>query len=132
MTEYLIKFSRKLFQEHVFMEKQDFRKDCHNVFQSIRCGQKKLTLHCPFCNAVECERVSAVDHEGKRLVLIMFDCPFSHRFDEEELGSDEILQSKLDVWRRRDGDSWLESLGPLIRERELHGIERFQKTLHKP
>lgn len=102
-----------------------------NIFQSIGLEEMGMTLHCPFCNAEECERVSAIDHEGKRLVLIMFDCPFSYRFAEEDLGNDEILQSKLEDWRRREGESWLESLGPVIRAREIRAAERFQKSLQR-
>jgi hypothetical protein len=88
-----------------------------------------MPLHCPFCSAGEDERVSAIDSEGKKLVLVMFDCPFSYRFPEDEMRSDDILQKRLDEWRKKDGDAWLESLGPIIRARELRGIERFQKAL---
>ena len=88
-----------------------------------------MPLHCPFCNTDEDERVKAVDRDGKKLVLVMFDCPFSYRFPEDEMRSDDILQKRLDEWRKKDGEAWLESLGPMIRTRELRGIERFQKSL---
>ena len=86
-----------------------------------------MTLHCPFCNAKEDSRVSAVDHLGKRLVLVMFDCPFSYKFPEEQVGSDESLQVWLNDWRVNEGETWLESLGPIIREREMRGIKRYRR-----
>jgi hypothetical protein len=88
-----------------------------------------MPLRCPFCNSNEDTRVSAVDHSGKRLMLVMFDCPFSYRFPEEQVGSDESLQVRLNDWKVKEGEAWLESLGPIIRERERRGIERYRKTL---
>jgi hypothetical protein len=88
-----------------------------------------LPLRCPFCNSDEDERVNAVDHDGKRVVLIMFDCPFFYKFPEEQVGTDETLQAWLNEWRIKEGDRWLESLGPVIREREQRGIERYSRSI---
>ncbi|HVB12171.1 MAG TPA: hypothetical protein VNE86_03490 [Nitrososphaerales archaeon] len=90
-----------------------------------------MPLRCPFCNAKEDARVSAVDHFGKHLVLVMFDCPFSYRFPEDQMGSDESMQVWLNDWRAKEGDVWLESLGPIIREREMRGVERYRKSLEE-
>ena len=83
-----------------------------------------LTLRCPFCNAEEDSRVEAVDHSEKQIVLVMFDCPFSFKFELEQMGSDELMQKCLDDWRVKDGDSWLQSLGPVIRDREMQAMKR--------
>jgi hypothetical protein len=87
-----------------------------------------LALRCPFCNAEEEDRVSAVDHSGRKLFLIMFDCPFTFRFYEDEMVSDQVLQSRLYDWRTSKGDEWLEALGPLMKARELEGVERYKKS----
>lgn len=73
--------------------------------------------------------MSAIDHEGNHLVLVMFDCPFSYRFSEDQKEEDSVLQKRLNDWRKREGETWLETLGPVIREREMRGIERYQKSL---
>lgn len=90
--------------------------------------EQSLTLHCPFCNAEEDTRVEAVDHEGKSVVLVMFGCPFSYKFALDEMGSDADLQRLLNDWRKTHGDSWLRSLGPVIMEREMRGIKRFEES----
>ncbi|MHB1868246.1 MAG: hypothetical protein ACYCPP_04805 [Nitrososphaerales archaeon] len=90
-----------------------------------------MPLRCPFCNAKEDTRVNAVDHSGNHLVLVMFDCPFSYRFPEEQVVSDEYLQVWLNDWRAKEGEIWLESLGPIIREREMRGVERYRKSLEE-
>ena len=91
--------------------------------------QLDMPLRCPFCNAEEDERVSAIDREGRRLVLVMFNCPFSYRFPEDQAGTDESLQVRLNEWRKLEGDAWLGTLGPIIRDREMRGIQRYQETL---
>ena len=88
-----------------------------------------MPLRCPFCNAGEDERVSAVDRDGKRLVLVMFDCPFFYKFPEDQMGKDESLQTQLNEWRKREGDAWLETLRPIIKAREMRGIERYQNNI---
>ncbi len=90
---------------------------------------QNMPLRCPFCNAEEDERINAVDREGRRLVLVMFDCPFFYKFPEDQVGKDESLQTRLNEWRKKEGDAWLETLGSIIREREMRGIRRFQETL---
>ena len=86
-----------------------------------------MTLRCPFCNAEENARVDAEDQEGNPLVLVMFDCPFSFRFARDEMGPEDRLQHMLYDWRKTQGDSWLRSLGPVIMEREIRGIKKFEE-----
>ncbi len=43
--------------------------------------------------------------------------------------SDQVLQSRLYDWRTSKGDAWLEALGPLMKARELEGVERSKKSL---
>ena len=90
--------------------------------------EQSLTLRCPFCNAEEDTRVDAVDHQGKPLVLVMFGCPFSFRFARDDMGPDEKLQLVLNDWRKNQGESWLRSLGPVIMDREMRGIKRFEES----
>ena len=45
--------------------------------------------------------------------------------------SDESMQVWLNDWRAKEGDVWLESLGPIIREREMRGVERYRKSLEE-
>lgn len=107
------------------------RRFVKNVFESIAEEKSRMTLYCPFCHANECERLSAFDRDGSRLVLVMFDCPFSYRFPEDKQGNDEELQLILDSWRKKEGQKWLESLGPVIRSREMRGIERYEKSIQR-
>ena len=46
---------------------------------------------------------------GRRVVLVMFDCPFFYKFPEEQVGKDESLQVWLNDWRMNEGEMWLES-----------------------
>ncbi len=112
-------------REDVFMQSRILQ----NAFSTIFAILFRMPLRCPFCNAEEDDRVDAIDHSGKHLVLIMFDCPFAYRFSEEQMGSDDSLQARLNEWRKREGEAWLESLGPVIREREMRGIQRYEKSL---
>ncbi len=59
----------------------------------------------------------------------MFDCPFHFRFYQDEAGGDKEMQQILDDWRNENGESWLESLGPIMKKRELRNIERFKSAL---
>ena len=115
--------------QHGFSD--DFLRIAQNTFQLTIYFSEQLDmpLHCPFCNSKEDERVNAIDREGRRLVLVMFDCPFSYRFPEDQAGTDESLQVRLNEWRKLDGDAWLGTLGPIIRDREMRGIQRYQETL---
>jgi hypothetical protein len=83
-----------------------------------------LLLHCPFCNASESERVSAIDSSGKEVLLVMFDCPFFYRFLVDQYRSAEEMQRNLEDWRKKEGDQWLESIGPVMKAREMKNIER--------
>jgi hypothetical protein len=88
-----------------------------------------LTLHCPFCHASEGERLEAKDEDGEEIVLLMFDCPFYFRFYKDQVGSDDRMQETLDAWKLESGEAWLESVGPIMKERELKNVERYE-TLH--
>jgi hypothetical protein len=83
-----------------------------------------MVLQCPFCHAPEDERIEGVDELGNRVVLLMFDCPFHFKLPSDLQGSDESIQAYLDNWRRDNGDEWLESVGPVMKSRELGNIER--------
>ncbi len=87
-----------------------------------------MTLRCPFCEAPEEERVKGIDEVGNRVVLLMFDCPFYFRMPETLMGSDDSIQAFLDEWRLQNGDEWLESVGPVMKTRELRNIERARKS----
>jgi len=85
-----------------------------------------LTLRCPFCNAPEDKRISGVDENGKKVILLLFDCPFFHRLTIQLLASDDSIQNYLNEWRTREGDSWLESIGPILQVRELRNIDKLK------
>jgi len=61
------------------------------------------------------------------MVLLMFDCPFFFHLPIELLGKDNAIQAHLDEWRRTEGEDWLETLGPMMKNRELKNMQR--KTL---
>jgi hypothetical protein len=84
-----------------------------------------LPLYCPFCHVRETERVSAIDENEKQVVLVMFDCPFSMKLDVSEIESDVKAQQFLNEWREKEGDRWLDSIGPILREREEKNIARY-------
>jgi hypothetical protein len=86
-----------------------------------------LVLYCPFCNAQEDGRVDATDSEGNKILLVMFNCPFSYKFNEGEVGDDEKMQKSLEKWKIEHGEEWLESVGPIMKERELRNMERASK-----
>jgi hypothetical protein len=83
-----------------------------------------MSLHCPFCKAPEDERIEGTDETGKRVLLVMFDCPFHFRFSLDLVGTDNSMQSYLNEWKLREGDAWLESVGPVMKNRELKNVER--------
>ncbi|MDG6995748.1 MAG: hypothetical protein JRN52_07485 [Nitrososphaerota archaeon] len=90
-----------------------------------------MPLHCPFCHAPEDERLDAVDEKGEGTLLVMFDCPFFFKFPTSARGTDESMQRLLDAWRSEDGESWLNSVGPVMKARELRNIERYQESIKK-
>jgi hypothetical protein len=83
-----------------------------------------MTIRCPFCNASEDNRVEGVDENSKRIILLMFDCPFFFKLPQEVLASDQLVQNYLDEWRTREGELWLESIGPILKARELKNMNR--------
>jgi hypothetical protein len=87
-------------------------------------------LRCPFCSAEEDERLEGVDEDGRSVILLIFNCPFFMKVPRERFGSDEQLQDYLFGWRKREGDEWLESVGPVLKLRELRNIER-SKTRYR-
>jgi hypothetical protein len=88
-----------------------------------------MPLYCPFCHAAESERVLATDEDGKEVVLLMFDCPFFMKLEASHLESDERAQHFLNQWRMKEGDRWLESIGPILRQREMRNIERYSSRV---
>ncbi|MDG6999430.1 MAG: hypothetical protein JRN15_09985 [Nitrososphaerota archaeon] len=91
-----------------------------------------MTLHCPFCHAPEAARLDAVDEKGNSVLLVMFDCPFFFRFPVDAKGADESMQRLLDAWRIEEGDAWLNNVGPVMKAREMHNIERYQESKANP
>lgn len=85
-----------------------------------------MSLYCPFCHASEADRVLATAEDGNEVVLVMFDCPFFIRMDPQKLESEQTAQNFLNDWRAREGDTWLEGLGPVLKQREERNISRYQ------
>jgi hypothetical protein len=69
-----------------------------------------------------------MDEEGMPVVLVLFDCPFYFAFPKSLLGSTESMQTFLNSWRSEEGEAWLESVGPVMKQRELRNIERFKSS----
>jgi hypothetical protein len=88
-----------------------------------------MPLHCPFCNADEDGRIDAQDESGRNVVLVMFHCPFYFRFPAEELASEELAQSNLSIWKKSHGSEWLESLGPVLRDRERKNMQKYEQSV---
>ena len=88
-----------------------------------------MTLYCPFCHAEEADRVEAVDEQGTKLVLLMFDCPFAIRVDPIAIQDEPRAQLYLNDWRLKEGDSWLDKIGPILKEREMRNIEKLKSSL---
>ncbi len=87
-----------------------------------------MTLSCPFCHAPEVERVNAVDIDGNKVLLVMFDCPFHFTFALDNLPSEDRMQEFLEDWKSREGESWLESVGPVMRAREMKNMSRYESS----
>jgi hypothetical protein len=87
-----------------------------------------MSLYCPFCHASETERVLATDENQKQVLLVMFDCPFFMRMDVSQLESEEKAQRFLNDWKTREGESWLNSVGPILRERERKNMARYSAS----
>ena len=88
-----------------------------------------MPLFCPFCHAAEAERVQAIDENGKEIVLVMFDCPFFFRMEVSRLEPEENAQQFLNEWKNKEGDNWLSSIGPILRDREKKNIERYSSRV---
>ncbi len=89
-----------------------------------------MALYCPFCHAKEDARLSARDEEeGEDVLLVMFNCPFHFRFYSDQLGSEEEMQSLLELWRKEEGNAWLDNVGPVMKQRELQNIQRYLSTI---
>ena len=98
------------------------------LFSNSYQREIRLVLHCPFCGAPEDERVSGVDEFGSNIVLLMFDCPFSLKTPTEIISQDDsVTQKFLDDWRQKNGEAWLESIGPILKNREVRNMERMAK-----
>lgn len=87
-----------------------------------------MPLHCPFCDALEDARVNGEDDRGNKVILVMFGCPFFYRFPLDQTSGDEQMQIALLNWRKSQGDEWLESVGPAMKERELANMKRNKTT----
>jgi len=58
----------------------------------------------------------------------MFDCPFSLKMPKDIMTEEDAeIQKYLEDWRRKNGDAWLESIGPILKNRELRNIEKNVK-----
>jgi len=86
-----------------------------------------LTLRCPFCGAEEDERVEGVDESGNEVTLLMFHCPFFFKLSRDFAGEDNTIQDFLNHWRLENGNEWLESLGPVMKNRELKNMQKSGK-----
>ncbi len=58
----------------------------------------------------------------------MFDCPFSLKITQKLiLENDDLLQKYLDDWQQKNGVAWLDSIGPILKNRELGNMDRKAK-----
>jgi hypothetical protein len=90
-----------------------------------------MVLHCPFCNANEDGRLEALDEKGEDIVLVMFKCPFHFRFPRRLITSetgDADAQKLLQDWKLEEGESWLDSIGPVLRQKERRNMQRLQSS----
>jgi hypothetical protein len=90
-----------------------------------------MPLHCPFCHASEDGRIEAQDEDGEKVILVMFKCPFHYRFASKVFASeasDESVQRFLDEWKKANGIEWLESIGPVLGERERRNMQKYQDS----
>ena len=88
-----------------------------------------MPLRCPFCNASEEGRIEGMDESGKAVTLVMFNCPFYFRFPKNLAGTDRGMQDYLAQWREREGDAWLESVGPVMKQREISNMEKYRASV---
>jgi len=96
-------------------------------FFCIKAGLIRLALLCPFCGAGEDTRVAGIDESGNEVILLMFDCPFFFRMPVDLMKDDQSIQLFLNNWRKSEGDAWLESVGPVMKSREVRNMERSAK-----
>lgn len=71
----------------------------------------------------------AAEEDGTEVLLLMFDCPFFMKLEVSNLESDEKAQAFLNQWRTEDGEQWLQSVGPILREREKKNIARYSSRV---
>jgi hypothetical protein len=93
-------------------------------------------LHCPFCHASEDGRIEAQDEYGANIILVMFKCPFFYRLPAEELIENGILheenaQGILDEWKETSGEQWLQSIGPILQDRERKNMEGHRNSFSR-
>ncbi len=69
--------------------------------------------------------------QGRPSFFLMFDCPFSLKMPQNLMSEEDTgIQKYLDDWRLKNGDAWLESIGPILKNRELRNIGKNVKRLH--
>ncbi len=56
----------------------------------------------------------------------MFDCPFFYKLPIGLATSDNLVQEYLNEWRIKEGDSWLDTIGPILKAREIRNMERLK------
>jgi len=44
------------------------------------------------------------------------------------MGPDDSVQKHLNEWRINNGEAWLDTVGPVMKERELKNIEKSTRT----
>lgn len=71
----------------------------------------------------------ATEEDGTEVLLLMFDCPFFMKLKVSNLESDEKAQAFLNQWRTEDGEQWLQSVGPILCEREKKNIARYSSRI---
>ena len=90
-----------------------------------------LALYCPFCHAEEENRLEAVDGQGNKILLVMFNCPFFHHFKVSEKSSDDLMQKLLNLCCASEGQNWLDKIGPVMKAREIKNMKRHRIALHE-
>ena len=58
----------------------------------------------------------------------MFGCPFSFKMPQNLMGPDDSVQKHLNEWRINNGEAWLDTVGPVMQERELKNIENSTRA----
>jgi hypothetical protein len=72
--------------------------------------------------------VAGTNEIGDPVVLLMFNCTYSFQMPASLMGDEISVQAFLDNWRVSSGDEWLESLGPVMKLRELKNMEKGSKN----